>query len=256
MSLLATLGRASHASITTRRSRLMTSDATARVTAESDTSLFPREIRDCSSPTGGASFKPNWAEFNITVELEDLRRVRHTNWIEYRAWKWKTTDELATNSGELQDGEWTNRWASTDARRSTYVSSRESNTTMTSSTTTDQRPRLLTFLALTFLAMVVWPLLGIAASYSMFSKPTEAVLLFGGLAGVLLLPLYMVVTLSESAFGIAIMTIWMLTWIGPSLWFVSRTRTRRLRFTLVAILSGISLFQSALGFLMILGKNV
>lgn len=128
--------------------------------------------------------------------------------------------------------------------------------TVNTSTTADLRPRLLPFLTLTFVAMVLWPLLGIAASYSMFSKPTEAVLLFGGLSGILLLPIYLVFTLSESAFGIAIMVIWMLTWIGPSLWFLSRPRPRRLRFTLVAILSGISLFQSALGFLMILGKNV
>ena len=119
---------------------------------------------------------------------------------------------------------------------------------MNSSTTTDQSPRLLPFLALTFFAMVVWPLLGIAASYSMFSKPTEAVLLFGGLTVVLLLPIYMVLTLSESAFGIAIMIIWMLTWIGPSLWFMSRTRTRRLQFTLVAILSGIRSFSRRLAF--------
>ena len=105
------------------------------------------------------------------------------------------------------------------------MSIRKGITTMSSSTTTDQSPRLLPFLALTFLAMVVWPLVGIAASYSMFSKPTEAVLLFGGFTGVLLLPIYLVFTLSESAFGIAIMIIWMLTWIGPSLWLLSRTRT-------------------------------
>ena len=90
----------------------------------------------------------------------------------------------------------------------------------------------------------------------MFSQPTEAVLLFGGFTGLLLLPIYMVFTLSESALGIAIMIIWILTWIGPSLWLLSRTRTRRLKFVVVSVLSGISLLQSVLGFLMILGKNV
>ena len=76
------------------------------------------------------------------------------------------------------------------------------------------------------------------------------------LTGVLLVPIYMVFTLCESVFSIAIMIIWMLTWIGPSLWFLSRPRPRRSQFTAVAILSAISLVQSALGFLMILGKDV
>ena len=104
--------------------------------------------------------------------------------------------------------------------------------------------------------MAVWPLLGIAASYSMFNKPTEAALLFGGLTGILLLPIYLVFTPSELAFGVAIMVIWILTWIGPSLWFLYRPRSRRLQSVVVSILSVFSLLQSALGFLMILGKNV
>jgi hypothetical protein len=112
------------------------------------------------------------------------------------------------------------------------------------------------FLALTFGAMVVWPMLGIAASFSMFDKISEAVLLFGGLTALLLLPVYLILPLSETVFGIAIIAIWLLIWIGGSLWFMPGSRTRRSQITVLAVLSGISLAQSALAFLMILGKNV
>ena len=112
------------------------------------------------------------------------------------------------------------------------------------------------FLALTFGAMVLWPMLGIAASVSMFDKISEAVLLFGGLTALLLLPVYLIHPLSETVFGIAIIAIWLLLWIGGSIWFTSGSRTRRAQITVLAVLSGISLCQAALAFLMILGKNV
>ena len=112
------------------------------------------------------------------------------------------------------------------------------------------------FLALTFGAMVVWPMLGIAASFSMFDKISEAVLLFGGLTALLLLPVYVILPLSETVFGIAIIAIWLLIWIGGSLWFMPGSRTGRSQITVLAVLSGISLAQSALAFLMILGKHV
>ncbi len=112
------------------------------------------------------------------------------------------------------------------------------------------------FLALTFGAMVVWPMLGIAASFSMFDKISEAVLLFGGLTALLLLPVYLILPLSETVFGIAIIAIWLLIWIGGSLWFMPGSRTGRSQITVLAVLSGISLAQSALAFLMILGKHV
>ncbi len=112
------------------------------------------------------------------------------------------------------------------------------------------------FLALTFGAMVVWPVLGIAASFSMFDKISEAVLLFGGLTALLLLPVYVILPLSETVFGIAIIAIWLLIWIGGSLWFMPGSRTGRSQITVLAVLSGISLAQSALAFLMILGKHV
>lgn len=112
------------------------------------------------------------------------------------------------------------------------------------------------FLALTFGAMVVWPLIGIAASFPMFDKISEAVLLFGGLTALLLLPVYVILPLSETVFGIAIIAIWLFIWIGGSLFFMPRSRTRRVQIIVLAVLSGISLCQSAFAFLMILGKNV
>ena len=112
------------------------------------------------------------------------------------------------------------------------------------------------FLALTFGAMVVWPLLGIAASFSMFDKISEAVLFFGGFTTLLLLPISVVLPLSETVFGIAILAIWVLIWMGGSIWFTSGPRTQRGQIIGLALMSGISLGQAALGFLMILGKSV
>ncbi len=113
-----------------------------------------------------------------------------------------------------------------------------------------------TFLVLTFGAMLVWPMLGIAASYSMFDKISESVLLFGGLTALLLLPVYVILPLSEGLFGVAIIAIWLLTWIGGSFWFMPDSTRPRAHITAVAVLSGISLGQSCLGFLMILSKTV
>ena len=90
----------------------------------------------------------------------------------------------------------------------------------------------------------------------MFDKISEAVLLFGGLTALLLLPVYVILPLSETVFGIAIIAIWLLIWIGGSLWFMPGSRTGRSQITVLAVLSGISLAQSALAFLMILGKHV
>jgi hypothetical protein len=111
-------------------------------------------------------------------------------------------------------------------------------------------------LALTFGAMVVWPMLGIAASFSMFDKISEGVLFFGGFTALLLLPVYVILPLSETALGIAIIAVWLFIWIGCSLLLTSGSRTRSAQTTVLAALSGISLAQSALAFLMILGKSV
>lgn len=90
----------------------------------------------------------------------------------------------------------------------------------------------------------------------MFDKTSEAVLFFGGFTALLLLPVYVILPLSETALGIAIITVWLFIWIGCSLLLTSGSRTRSAQNTGLAVLSGISLAQSALAFLMILGKNV
>ena len=112
------------------------------------------------------------------------------------------------------------------------------------------------FFALTFVAVIVWPLLGIAASLSMYDDISEAAILFGGFTAVLLLPVYMVFPASETLYAVAIIAIWLLVWIVPSVWFTSKPRTRGSQFLFLAILSGVSFAQAALGFLMILGKSV
>ena len=118
------------------------------------------------------------------------------------------------------------------------------------------RPRMATFFILALLAVVVWPLLGIAVSNSMFNNSSEAVLLFGGFTALLLLPVYIFVDLGETGFGIAIIAIWILFWIVPSVWYSSRPRPRRSQIWFLMILSAISFAQAGLGFLMILGKQV
>ncbi len=112
------------------------------------------------------------------------------------------------------------------------------------------------FLAMTFGAMIVWPMVGFAASFSLFDRPSEAVLLFGGISGLLLLPVYAIFPLSETVFGIAIIVLWLLIWIGSSFWFTIGPRKRHTQMIVLAVLSSISLGQATLGFLMILGKNV
>ena len=53
------------------------------------------------------------------------------------------------------------------------------------------------FLALTFGAMVVWPVLGIAASSLLFDRISEAVLFLGGITALLPLPVYIILPQSE-----------------------------------------------------------
>ena len=112
------------------------------------------------------------------------------------------------------------------------------------------------FLTMTFVFMVIWPLLGVAASSSMFDKSSEALLLFGGLSLLLLLPIYAFFPLSETMFGVVIIAIWLLLWVAPSIWVTNRSATRQSQIVALALLSAISLMQSVLGFLMILGKSV
>ena len=95
-----------------------------------------------------------------------------------------------------------------------------------------------------------------AASSSLFDRISEAVLFLGGITALLPLPVYIILPQSETVFGIAIITVWVLIWIGGSVWFTSGSRTRRAQVTALAVLSGISLGQSALAFLLILGKNI
>ena len=90
----------------------------------------------------------------------------------------------------------------------------------------------------------------------MFDHISEAVLFFGGFTALLLLPVYALVPLSEIEVGSAIIVLWLLVWIGGSLWFTSGSRTRRAQIAVLGVLSGTSLLQSVLAFLMIIGKNV
>ncbi|MEO1524505.1 MAG: hypothetical protein AAFX06_03675 [Planctomycetota bacterium] len=108
-------------------------------------------------------------------------------------------------------------------------------------------------LGMSLLGMTLWPVLGVAVSYTMFDAPSEALLLFGSFIMIVLIPIY-AVTASELVLGGLVIAIWLGIWTGSSLWMASWPRRGQLGGLL--ILSLLSLMQAGLGFLMILGKAV
>ena len=100
------------------------------------------------------------------------------------------------------------------------------------------------------------PLLGILlVGFSELGNITEAALLFGGITLILLTLISLALPLSNTIFVIAIITIWLFTWIGPAMWLTSRSPTRRTQIIVCCVLSGISLGQAALGAVLIIGGN-
>ena len=112
------------------------------------------------------------------------------------------------------------------------------------------------FFLITFGAMVVWPMLAIAAGFSMLENISEVTLLFGGLTTLFFLPVVVILPSIEEIFEILIIATWLFMWIGCSFWFTSKSHSLRAQLIVLIVLSTISLGQSALGLLMILGKSV
>lgn len=109
---------------------------------------------------------------------------------------------------------------------------------------------------MSLLAVAVWPLLGVAASYHLFDDPSEAALVFGGFIACLLYPIALLAGPSDIAFMGAVMLLWLLMWLLPIGWLTRHPRGRPFQGGFIAILSGVSFAQAALGYLMILGKGV
>lgn len=109
---------------------------------------------------------------------------------------------------------------------------------------------------MSLLAVAVWPLLAIAGCYHLFDHPSEAVLLFGSfIACLLFLPVWMLGVSDAAGMGLVALAC-VLVWLIPIGWLIRHPHSRGFQTAFIAILSGISLAQAALGFLMIWGKGV
>jgi hypothetical protein len=91
-------------------------------------------------------------------------------------------------------------------------------------------------------------------SLSLLERPNEAILLFGGLTMIFLLPLAMLVS-AEWVFGLLSILIWLFALVVPIVFDRRSTHTRihlELFFVLQLLFSAV---QAGLGFLVILGKQ-
>ena len=104
--------------------------------------------------------------------------------------------------------------------------------------------------------MIPWPIVGIALSYGMFDQADEAILLFGGVTGLFLVPIMMIGDISEMTFGLVICVVWGVALLLPPIIVHRRFRSRGTRAILLGLQSAFSLAQAAMGILMILGKDV
>ena len=105
-------------------------------------------------------------------------------------------------------------------------------------------------------AVAIWPALGVTACHHLLDDPSEAALLFGGFTGCILYPVALLVGPSDIAFMSTLMVVWVLLWLLPIRWLIRHPRTRWFQSAFIGILSGVSLAQAALGYVMILGKGV
>ena len=99
---------------------------------------------------------------------------------------------------------------------------------------------------MSFLGIAIWPTLGIAASHHLFDRFSEAAQINTIFPFFVALPFGLI-------FGIVL---WLLMWLLPVRWLIRHPRSRRDQAIFMAILSGISLAQAALRYLMIFGKGV
>lgn len=117
---------------------------------------------------------------------------------------------------------------------------------------------------MSFLGVAIWPTLGIAASHHLFDRFSEAAFLLGGINAIFLffvaLPFGLIFGMANNAinavFTSTLVVLWLLMWLLPVRWLIRHLRSRRDQAIFMAILSGISLAQAVLGYLMILGKGV
>ena len=102
-------------------------------------------------------------------------------------------------------------------------------------------------------AMLPWPLIGIAAVRTGFEHWNEAFLMFGGLTAspVAMLSL---IGLPEWILLTVVVVCWVGAWFGPVLVLGRRARSRGVVLAVLAAQAGFSIAQAAMGVLMIWGK--
>lgn len=113
------------------------------------------------------------------------------------------------------------------------------------------------YILVSLVVMLPWPLFGILAclGLSLFDKPSEAVLMFGGVTLFFLLPLALI-TNEQWVYAVIIGTLWLVVLLAP-LWFSRKIAHPRFNMAMIFVLQSlISAIQAGLGFLMILGKGI
>ena len=113
------------------------------------------------------------------------------------------------------------------------------------------------YLLVSLVVMLPWPLFGILAclALSLFEKPSESMLMFGGVTLVFLLPLALI-TNEQWVYELFIGILWLVVLLAP-LWFSRKIVHPRFNMAIIFVLQSlISAVQAGLGFLFILGKGV
>lgn len=118
-------------------------------------------------------------------------------------------------------------------------------------------PSLVNRLIVSAILMLPWPAMaaGVCLSRSMFDENSEAILMFGGVTLLFLLPLA-ILGAAEWVFGILIGIVWLSVFFLPH-WLAKRgwKACDNLAFVFVAQ-TAFSVVQAALGALMVLAKGV
>ena len=123
--------------------------------------------------------------------------------------------------------------------------------------TSDTQPSAIRVFFGSVAAMLPWPLLalGTCLGWSLFDRVSEAMLLFGGVSVIFLLPVGLL-NPPEWVFGVLIGAIWVLVLVLPTI-LVARRWLRPRGLALMYVLQvAFSLLQAGLGLLMVWGKNV
>jgi hypothetical protein len=104
-------------------------------------------------------------------------------------------------------------------------------------------------------AIVVWPVLAYCLSHNWMDQPFESIFLFAALPSIMIVPVGLWFEVVSENFAFLCTALALTGWVLPLALFSLRSRERWAQYLFLAITSGISLGQSLLGMLIILGKS-